>query len=179
MTDTTLKLEFDNNYEEIKSYAAKINHKFHKFKDLDVMLSECYIYLHDNKEKIEQTSNMIAMSKGFIKRQFFWKKGVYSNKLRAICSDKELQVFSNYIEENSVSIDYDKLMEYYDQFYNTLSLYDKSLFDIYHKKNRQITRELAEHLDISMTSAYDILLQCREINERLKTFLQQNMSEFW
>jgi hypothetical protein len=156
----------------------KYIHKFHRF-DIEIVISECYLHLDKHKEEITNDSVLISYAKNFIKRQMFWSNGVFmkEDKLNRRSTDQDVSSYTDPLvstpsqlvaECSPFEIDLDSK---YEEFYNTLSTYDKRLFDIYHYKNHQLTREIAEHLNISMTSAHQILTQCKDLNERFKAFL--------
>lgn len=176
MSGTELSNNFTLIYPELVTYANKINNKFYMRKDTSIVLAESYIHIHRYKEEITNNSVLTAYCKNFIKSNMFWTNGVYKKEsLNSIEYDESYIDYSkmgnNTFTQDSLieeEYDYQVVREELELIYKDLSLYNKGLYDIYFRLNKRKTIEVAEHLNISNTSAHRVLKEIHILKEKIK-----------
>jgi predicted DNA-binding protein YlxM (UPF0122 family) len=78
------------------------------------------------------------------------------------------------IESNSY-VNEDDILDKIGEFRDSLSTYDRRLFNIWWDLDLRKGREIAEHLDISISGAYNIIKECKGIDYRLENFIRKNI----
>lgn len=171
MSELELSTNFTNIYKELESYTYFVKYKFNQKLETNIVLSELYLHLFKYKDEIKDVDTLASFSKKYIKSNLLWtnttvKKETVNIKRNNVILDNDSKTTSSYFELSNEYIE-TKMNE----FYNTLNRYDKGLYNIYYNLLYQNSRQIAEHLNISRTSGYNTLLECKSLENRLKDYL--------
>lgn len=170
MNQNELSISFTNNYIELEKYATKLVKQKQKQLDPSIILSELYLHLDKYKEEIIDDTTLIAYSKKFIKSNISWYNSTIYKESKREWNSEEIS-FSNETYCNNLVIDEDTIKDKFNAFYKTLNAYDKGLFHIYFINNKFDIKQIEDHLQISRSSAYRTLLECKELEAKFKQYI--------
>jgi hypothetical protein len=171
MTQTKLNSIFNNNYKDLENYSTKASRKLTRGIDPLSILSECYVYLDDRRHDIDTESQMIAWAKTFIKNNLRWPTSPFNLKENG----RGHSEFGDWTKPINQGLDSETIQELINTFESTLSSYDKRLFSIYIVQDIRKGREVAEHLDISISGAYSVITECKVIENNFKEWLKNQI----
>ena len=164
MTEQRLSTEFEKIYPSLRTYASKAISALKSPVDVDMTLAECYIHVHKVKEQINDSSTLEAYSKNWIKRNLQWSHSPLHRTFRSS------PVLDSPIEQESA--DLTPLLELYEQavstFLPTLSSYDRRLWSIYVEKQKTKGTEIAQHLEMSRSTGFQVLRECKALMLRFR-----------
>jgi predicted DNA-binding protein YlxM (UPF0122 family) len=172
MSASDLSREFSKSFQDIETYTKKLINYLGKPIDSAWILSECYIYLHNNIDSLDSPRTMISYAKNWIKNNLKWTNSPLNRQIRL-----------NNLPNDSPDIpgtsgvhifDSEIILEQLQEFRDNLSTYDKRLFNIYYDMDLRKGKEIAEHLDISISSAYPIIKECKQLEHKLRTHIKLN-----
>ena len=172
MSASDLSREFSKNFQDIETYTKKLINYLGKPIDSAWILSECYLYLHSNLDGLDTPRTMISYAKNWIKNNLKWTNSPLNRQIRL-----------NNLPNDSPDIpgtsgvhifDSEIILEQLQEFRDNLSTYDKRLFNIYYDMDLRKGKEIAEHLDISISSAYPIIKECKQLEHKLRTHIKLN-----
>lgn len=176
MTQGQLDKLFTSNLLEIEEYAIKASLKCFGDNFSHDILSELYIYLWENRQRITTKEQIISWSKTYIKNQFNWqdtpfkkaKWGRHSNKHDEISHEPQ-----DLLENPTPT--YEWMCELHNEFSKSLSRYDQRLFNIYTIKGLRKGKEFAKHIHISPTAAYILIKEAKEIEKNFRLWIEKTI----
>lgn len=166
MTQSQLNDHFTELYETIKTYTERAKWCLSSSHlDTSAILAECYLHLHKCLHLLNTKEDVEAFSKKWIKQNLNWQdapiKRMYKvNSFEEIPETPSPQYFDYEIYDKAIAT-----------FLPTLTAYDRRLWSIYHEKDKTSGRLIAEHLQMSLSTGYDVLRQCKELNRRFRKHL--------
>jgi hypothetical protein len=174
-----------NNYitDQLKSYnrTRKNTPKFDSITLRNNFLAECYIHLDKCKDDLLTENTIIAYSKKFIRSNMYWSNSKlwkldksHKNETVTNINDDQygINTDNNYINDNT-DLDFKMINDKINEFKNNLSLYNKGLYEIYFTNYINDSVKIATHLNISKSSGYNILKECKNLEKKLKKYLLQ------
>jgi len=169
MSKNQLNHYFTKNYDNISLYGIKAIKKLKRNIDISWLMSECYLYLYESINELNSERDVVSWSKNWIKTNLKWTTTplMRQTKMKGITDTGELP---HYIESDNYITD-----ELMINFKDTLSTYDKRLFNIWWDLDLRKGKDIAEYLNISMTGAYNIIKECKEIDFRLEKYIRKNI----
>jgi hypothetical protein len=172
MSSQDLSREFSKSFQDIETYTKKLINYLGKPIDSAWILSECYIYLHSNLDSLETPRVMISYAKNWIKSNLKWTNSPLNRQIRL----NNLPNDSPNIQGSSgVHIfDSEIILEQIQDFRDNLSTYDRRLFNIYYEMDLRKGKDIASHLDISISSAYPIIKECKQLEIKLRNHIKSN-----
>jgi hypothetical protein len=172
MSEKDLSREFTKNFKDIETYTKKLINYLGKPIDSSWILSECYLYLHSNINQLDTPRTMISYAKNWIKNNLKWANSPLNRQIRV----NNLSTDSPTIPGSSgvFLFDSDEIIDQLQDFRDNLSTYDKRLFNIYYDLDLRKGKEIAEHLDISISSAYPIIKECKNLEHKLRNHIKLN-----
>lgn len=172
------KEEIDNGFVEIygsiSNYSIKALKHFRSRIELDVLLSETYIYIVKNQEKITTLPILESFCKNFIKNSIVWSNSEINRNYRKYELNYYVELM-DYHANCSVEPDYSKADELMNNFCRGLSNYEKRLFNIWFNLDKKSGKEISEYLDISLSLSYKTIKECKIIQERFRQFIHDNL----
>lgn len=171
MTQQQLNHYFNKRYNELTDYGVKAIRHFKRKIDITWVLSETYLYLYDNILYINSESDVVSWSKNWIKTNLKWDTTpiVRASKLNNNTDDFTFMIESNtYVNE-------DDILDKIESFRDSLSTYDRRLFNIWWDLDLRKGKEIADYLEISMTGAYRIISECKDLDFRLEKYIRKNI----
>ena len=172
MSEKDLSREFSKSFQDIETYTKKLINYLGKPIDSAWIMSECYIYLHNNLDGLDTPRTMIAYAKNWIKNNLKWTNSPLNRQIRLNSLPNDSP---NIPGSSGVHIfDSEIILEQLQDFRDNLSTYDKRLFNIYYDMDLRKGKEIAEHLDISISSAYPIIRECKQLEQKLRTHIKLN-----
>jgi DNA-directed RNA polymerase specialized sigma subunit len=172
MSASDLSREFTKNFQDIETYTKKLINYLGKPIDSSWIMSECYLYLHSNINQLDTPRTMISYAKNWIKNNLKWTNSPLNRQIRV----NNLSTDSPTIPGTSgvFLFDSDEIIDQLQDFRENLSTYDKRLFNIYYDLDLRKGKEIAEHLDISISSAYPIIKECKKLEHKLRNHIKLN-----
>lgn len=161
-----LKSTFSKKYSSIREYASKAVWALSNNVEVDDLISECYLYVWDRAEEIKDSQTLEAWSKNYIKMSLHWNNTPVNRMVRK----ENVEIFE-YDQPVSNPTNFDNLEEETRKFEDTLTSLEKRLFNIYYTLDLRTGDAIAKHLGISRTSGYNLIPQCKEIENRFKKHL--------
>jgi len=169
MTKQQINSHFVSIYSELETYTKKAIKSLRSPIDPYAALSECFIYVDMNCDKIDSTQTLTAYSKTFIKNNIKWRTSPLNRKETQRPGHVEfIEDFGRSHTDARTQIIYDESIKAFNKFLNT---YEKRLFDLYIIRNIRTGKAIANQLDVSITCGYSLLHECKEIEERFKNYI--------
>lgn len=171
MTNEKLNHLFSKNYDNLTDYGIKAIKHFRRKLDTTWVLSECYLYLVDNINLLVDESDIQSFSKNWIKTNLRWKTTpiVRSSQINNN-SDDILFFYSTTDTPDSSDI-----LTKIEDFRDSLNTYDRRLFNIWWDLDLRKGKDIAKYLDISISGAYNIIKECKELDIRLEIYIRKNI----
>lgn len=167
ITSEILSSEFTTYYKTLETYTKGQLKSAKKNIDHTIILSECYLHLEKHKESIETINDILIFSKKFIRSNINWYNSIiYKEIIKEKFSEEVSEYYTNDYIINKIDIE-----NKFKEFNDTLNRYDKGLYHIYFTLNKQNIADIQNHLNISKTSAYRTLLECKNLENQFKNFL--------
>lgn len=172
LTKDQLDYEFTAIYAVLEDFATNTIRYTKRNIDLYVVINECYLYLHSKMENLFCKEDVVAYAKTWIRNNLLWTN---SPLLRQELPKKnQLEALDHIIPSQlNYSGQHVDVIKMQDMFYMTLSSYDKRLFNIYFNLNKQTGKDVAKYLDISVSSAYNLIKECKVIEQKYVHFIKR------
>lgn len=164
MTEQDLTTEFALILPELAVYTRKALWALNSRLEPNECLSECFLYCHSVRDQISEDLALIAISKNWIRQNIIWKN---SPLKRLVSSDTPDHL-------DTPGYDTPDPEEVIRLWRVTLSPYESALWCIWHERGLRKGREIAEHLGISLSSAYLVIKECRSLESLLHTHIKSN-----
>ena len=167
-----LSREFSKSFQDIETYTKKLINYLGKPIDSAWIMSECYIYLHNNLALLDTSRKMISYAKNWIKCNLKWTNSPLNRQIRL-----------NNIPSDSPDIpgtsgvylfDSETILDQIQDFSSGLNQYDRRLFHIYYEMDLRKGKDIANHLAISISSAYPIIKECKQLELKLRNHIKLN-----
>lgn len=165
MTEKELATEFSLCYQDLAVYTRKALWALHSNLELNDVLSECYLHCHTHRHLITEENPLIAMAKNWIKQNIIWT----NSPLRRL-SPKDAPAH----KDQGYTPGTQHPEELIETWYLTLSQYQKRLWDMWHARGLRRGKEVSGYLDISLSSAYLVLKECRQLEAQLYHYITKN-----
>jgi hypothetical protein len=166
MTKADLDEIFTGVYPQLEEYTHKAILKLQRPIDTSTLISEAYIYLLSNRDRLEGEREVESWSKHWIKCQLHWTNGQVLRQFN--------KPVLEYLERGKAHQDLPRLQDWINEWYRGLRPLDKRLWDIYWVQGLTRGREVAAHLGVSQSSAYSLLKKCRELKAGLVRWIQEH-----
>jgi hypothetical protein len=168
---------YERNYNKLISFSRVQIDKFSRNYDEYMVVAECYEFLINYKSwknDIIKTDDIMKMSYLWIKNNVKWEGSfLQSRKLKDIEKiDKEEgdeEDFYYGLENKDINISL--IHNIIEDFEKTLNIYDRGLWEIWHHKALQNSKDIASYLNMSKSSGYLIVNQCKEVERRFRDYL--------
>ena len=170
MIKTDLDKYFIDAYKEIELYAIKAINLNKRNVDIVTVMNECYLYLLTKILELKTDKCVISYSKTWIKNNLLWHNSPLLRRELSRHGHLELIEEITYDGVLTPEINYDAIKM---GFFNSLSHYDKRLFNIYFNLELQKGREIADYLDISLSGAYLIKNECKQLEDRYRNYIKK------
>lgn len=171
MSSQDLSREFSKSFQDIETYTKKLINYLGKPIDSAWIVSECYLYLHNNLDSLDTPRTMISYAKNWIKNNLKWTNSPLNRQIR-VNNLSESQIIPG---TSGVHIfDSEIILEQIQDFRDNLSTYDRRLFNIYYDMDLKKGKDIAQHLDISISSAYPIIKECKQLEIKLRNHIKSN-----
>jgi RNA polymerase sigma factor (sigma-70 family) len=168
MTQKELSQIFKANYNELKEYSTKASKVFSKNYEINSLISECYIYLHDKIESLHNEADVVSWAKTWLRNNIRWSNSNYHKIENGRPHHDEFQEEEFSIEDPIHSDEINSLILSY---YSLLTPRKKRLFSIYIEKDLKKGKDVASHLNISISGAYGIISECKEVESSFKKWI--------
>lgn len=170
MTKTDLDNYFVGSYKEIELYALKAIHLNKRNIDIVTVMNECYLYLLTKIWELNTLRCVVSYSKTWVKNNLLWNNSPLLR--RELPRQGHIEIIEDITYDGVLTpeVDYDEIKN---GFYNNLNTYDKRLFNIYFNLELQKGLEIASYLDISLSSAYLVRNECKELEERYRNYVKK------
>ena len=166
-----LSREFSKSFQDIETYTNKLINYLGKPIDSAWIMSECYIYLYNNLDQLDTPKKMISYAKNWIKCNLKWANSPLNRQMRV----NNLSESPNIPGTSGVHIfDSETILDQISTFTESLNTYDRRLFHIYYEMDLRKGKEIADHLDISISSAYPIIKECKKLENKLRSHIKLN-----
>lgn len=182
MTVPELIKNFNDNYKEIELYCKKANILKNNKIQNEIILSELYLHLYKYRNDIDNVSVLLAYSKKFIKSNINWSKTsinkenmIYATKTD-VSNNNGADDFINHLTETDNSYHLIEIIK--EEYVNTLDIYSKRLFHIYHNLNITTAKQLQVYLNIKHTASYVIKKETKIINDNYEIYVKNNINKF-
>jgi len=170
---TGMKAKIDifvrDNYDKLINIAQKKISYFNRNISPQVMVSEAYIYVVNNqpKKEIDIPKYMV----NYINQELKYTNSVTLGKHNLRCLDSEFIFLTdaNYLIEDT----YDR-QQCIEQFSKSLSRQDQIVWEVYYHKGKRKIKEIAEHFNIAMSSAYQLR---NNILDKFEQFYKENYKD--
>lgn len=171
MTQSKLNKYFTEIYEDLISYTSKAINYFNKKYEANDLVSESYIYVLNIIDDIEDKPTLISYCKNFIKMQIKYTNSPYNLKNKNNNCDLDIIINTHVIEQDR--LDESLIEEIQEAFILNLSSYEKRLYNIYFILDLKKGREIAEHLNISMSGSYNVINECKALKNKFNEFIKK------
>ena len=153
------------NYDKLLMITRKKLSYFERNITAEVMLHEAYLYILDNEPKKETDIPKYIVN--FINTELKYSKSttLARHKLRSM--DNEIDTIPESVENFEDIYDREKCL---DEFIKTLDRQSQIVWEVYYYKGKRKIREIADHFQISMSSAYQLR---NEILDKFELFYNE------
>ena len=166
-----LSREFSKSFQDIETYAKKLINYLGKPIDSAWIMSECYIYLHNNLALLDTSRKMISYAKNWIKCNLKWTNSPLNRQIRL----NNLSDSPDIPGTSGVYLfDSETILDQIQDFSSGLNQYDRRLFHIYYEMDLRKGKDIADHLAISISSAYPIIKECKQLELKLRNHIKLN-----
>lgn len=176
MTKNELNNFYTNNFEEIELYAIKTIKHFKRDVDLSMVISESYIHLDKIINELTDDKKAMSCVKNWIKMNLYWGNSPMLLKNKDISSDVEMSDNRTY-EYTIMNFDV-SYKKWEDEFYYNLPRVKKNMWYIWWILGIKKGKPMSEHLKISISGAYLVINECKDIELEFREFIKQKISEF-
>lgn len=166
-----LSREFSKSFQDIETYTKKLINYLGKPIDSAWIMSECYIYLHNNLALLDTSRKMIAYAKNWIKCNLKWTNSPLNRQIRLNNLPSDSPIIPGTSEQTQNA---EVILAQIQDFSSGLNQYDRRLFHIYYEMDLRKGKEIASHLDISISSAYPIIKECKQLELKLRNHIKTN-----
>ncbi len=158
---------FTKNYNSLLKYTTNYINKYNRKYDNIFVLSECYIHFENYNKEILCVESYV---KNWIKQNIIWT----NSKLNINKEKHNFELIDEILISNDEYIyNENKIEEIINDFYCTLTTYDKSLFNLYYNKNINTAKLIQEQLCISRSSAYNTLNECKTLENKFIQYINK------
>lgn len=163
---STIDKFFSTNYNTMTDIANLFIKKYRRNYDPALVISECYLYITRSTKDIDCLE---AFVKYWIKQNIIWTRSKLNYRYANTDTSELSDVVLNIYEDDIINVEY--INNTIDDFSNTLSTYDKSLFNIYYIKGIDTAEKIKKHLNISRSLAYRTVKECHVLEDKLKEYV--------
>lgn len=177
ITNKTIDEFFKTNYNMLFDYSHKICNKYNKKFDPAEPVTEAYLNCIKCVEQNKITE--LFQIQQYAKSTIFYKISQSNsnlNRLNKTTNTVELNddIFNIYtIDDISIN---DEINNVLDSFKTTLNKYDLILYEMFYEKQINTAKLLAKHLNISISGAYLIIKEIKEIEIKLRIYIEEYIS---
>lgn len=168
MTQDLLSKIFNLNYPSFKEYSIKASKIMKGNPQIETLLSECYIYLDDKRHQLNDEADVVSWGKTWIKNNLRWGNSNYYKLENGRSNHIE---FEDWDIPTTDTIDGDTIEKLMNTYYDKLNNHNKRLFSIYTLKGIRKGKDVATHLNISISGAYGIINECKEVEDKFKLWI--------
>lgn len=162
MTEERIATEFTLCLQALRDYTAKALWHFRSHLELNDVISECYIYVHSARHLISEDTPLEAIAKNWIKQNIIWT----NSPIRTRLGVTDAPCLTDTAVYDTIPVE-----ETFHAWYKTLTPYEQSLWNLWHERGLRRGKEVSGYLDISLSSAYLVLKECRQLETRLHTYI--------
>jgi hypothetical protein len=169
MSEAELASEFTRCYPSLVEYASKALWKLHSPLELDDVLAECYLHCHSCRVLITPNNPLEGVAKNWIKSNLHWPTSPI--KLKLIPKDISQDALVGIPSGTPSDSDPSAVIE---EWYSTLTPYERRLWNLWYQQDLRRGKQIAGYLDISVSSGFQLLRECRELSERFRQWIHKN-----
>jgi hypothetical protein len=165
---------FTSAYTEIEKFGLHSIKLNKRNIDVPTVMNECYLYLLDKINDLYTSRDVVAFSKTWIKNNLLW----YNSPLlrQELPRYGQLEIIDDLTYDvDGIGATVEKINEITEKFYSLLSSYDKGLFQIYFKLDLRKGKDIAEYLNVSLSGAYLVKNECKELETKYRNYLLKNL----
>jgi hypothetical protein len=174
MTKTELNNFYTNRYNEIELYAIKTIKHFKRDIDITTVLSESYIHLDKCKDELTDEKKAMSFVKNWIKMNLYWGNSPMLLKNRNLTTSDEIS--DNRVYEYTITNFEVNYKKWEDEFYCRLPRIKKNMWYIWWILGIKKGKPMSEHLNISISGAYTVINDCKQLEIEFREFIKQKIS---
>lgn len=159
-----------SHFQEIKEYTEKAIHALKRNIDATTLISEGYLHIHKCRSDLHSEADVISYYKNFIKMNLRWSNSPIIRSERAIlidCTKRDLEL--------SFDSPPEQLQEWISTWESLLKNEEARLWNIWYHRNLRKGREIAEHLDISISGSYSLIKECKLLEQALRNYIVKKL----
>jgi len=161
------------NYSYLVSYTnAHIKKYNHTRYEAEEIISLCYSYLLDFEFIELDEENIIKMTQYWIKKQLCWNTSPINYKKKKgvnINYNVDLSIYE--VASYDSFLDISLIEELSDNYFEGKTSYTKQLWNMYYNKGIDTAVKMAEYLDMSRTTGYNTIRECKVIEQDFKNYV--------
>lgn len=157
-------------YGSIEEYSIKALKHFKSKIELENLLSETYLYIIKNADKIEDKNVLESFCKQFIKNSIRWTNSELNRSMNYKLELVALETIE-YKTVDSHDFDFSRYKMLCFEFFKSLTNYEKRLFNIWFNLEKKSGKDISSYLKISLSLSYKTIKECKVIEERFKSFI--------
>lgn len=161
-------------YAEIEKFAEKAISMNKRNIDIFTVMNECYMYLREKNNELTNNRDVVAYSKTWVRNNLMWYNSPLLRQELPRYGQLELIDDLTYSVEG-VGVSNERIDEISKSFVSTLTAYDKGLYNIYFNLDLRKGKDIAEYLKISLSGAYLIKNECKELEKRYRDYILKNV----
>lgn len=174
ITPTCLKQQEINeivtkNHSGLLEYTEKAIYALKRNIDSTTLLSEGYLHLQSYASELKNEAQVISYYKNFIKMNLTWTNSPVIRNERAILIDFSKRSQEEYHQPPEECEEWIKSWE------STLKNEEARLWNIWYHRNLRKGREIAEHLDISISGSYSLIKECKLLEQDLRNYILKKL----
>lgn len=157
-------------FQEIREYTEKAIHALKRNIDATTLISEGYLHIHKCRSDLHTEADVISYYKNFIKMNLRWSNSPIIRNERAILID-----YSKKDLDLSFDTPPQETQEWIKSWESTLKNEEARLWNIWYHRNLRKGREIAEHLDISISGSYSLIKECKLLEQDLRNYILKKL----
>jgi hypothetical protein len=170
MTQTQLNKEFTKLHTQLEIYTGKALYALKSSLDVSSVIAECYIHLDKNRDLLETPNQVESFSKNWIKMNIKWPTSPI-NRRNQLFHKNDIVLENQFVHSNIIT----DIEAWITEWENSLSMYDKRLWSIYYIQEKTTGRLIADHLNISISSGFNTLRECKRLEQTFKNYMLEKL----
>lgn len=158
---------FIQRYDEFILYAKKALLRANLSHDPEVVVGDAYLYGWERRDQFSMEA-MIAVIKNWIKMNIIWTNSPYRRSFKEV----RLMPAKSLVTHMELDWDYEELRT---EFVKALTPKARREFSIYTEKNLRKGREVATHLNCSISGAYRIIRSAKRVELEWKEWCKNSI----
>jgi DNA-directed RNA polymerase specialized sigma24 family protein len=173
ITEQEFKKAFAENYANIEEYTKKALNWSRSRLDYQALINDAYIYTWDNIAHLEAGSQVVSWMKTYIKNNIKWPNSEVQRRDRLSSRQNDIQTPTT--SSSNMEMTTEQIEQLQIRFVASLTPYNRRLFHIWFVLGLRKGREIAQHLNMSISTGYIVIRNCKQLSEDYKNWLKQNI----